>query len=400
MPVVLYGCETWAVTLKEKQRLRVFENKVLKKIFGAKRDEVTGEWRKLHNAELHALKIFGAKRDEVTGEWRKLHNAELHALYSSPDMIRNIKSRRLRWAGHVARMDESRNAYRVLVGRLEGKRPLGRPRRRWEDNIKMDLREVGYDGRDWINLAQDRDQWRTYVRAAMNLRPFPKGGAEIPPLNSRRHVYKQRKHLKDDVGCRCDATGLSECREFRSVNGHLVLLDSGNSVLRREVSQVSSILFNIYLENLVTNCFQNMGGVIVRGRRINYVKFADDMALLAEEETVLRDMLLELNDSCDEDHSHRKKNNKDRIINEVVLERVSEERMMLKLIRKRKRNWLGHWLRRNCLLKDALEGIVNGRRVRGRRRYQMIDDIKKCGSYAETKRKAENRKYQRKLDLQ
>ncbi|KAJ4442380.1 hypothetical protein ANN_03966 [Periplaneta americana] len=115
------------------------------------------------------LQNTAAKRDEVTGEWRKLNNTELHALYSSPDIIRNIKSRRLRWAGHVARMGEYRNAYRVLVGRPEGKRPLGRPRRRWEDNIKMDLREVGYD-REWINLAQDRDQWRAYVRAAMNLR--------------------------------------------------------------------------------------------------------------------------------------------------------------------------------------------------------------------------------------
>ncbi|KAJ4432813.1 hypothetical protein ANN_21452 [Periplaneta americana] len=115
-------------------------------------------------------KIFGAKRDEVTGEWRKLHNTELHALYSSPDIIRNIKSRRLRWARHVAHMGESRNAYRVLVGRSEGIRSLGRPRRRWEDNIKMDLREVGYDDRYWINLAQDRDQWRAYVRAGMNLR--------------------------------------------------------------------------------------------------------------------------------------------------------------------------------------------------------------------------------------
>ena len=114
-------------------------------------------------------KIFGTKIDEVTEEWRKLHNAELHALYSSPDITRDIKSRRLRWAGHVARMGESRNAYRVLVGRPEGKRPLGRPRRRWEDNIKMDLREVGYDDRDWINLAQDRDRWRAYMRAAMNL---------------------------------------------------------------------------------------------------------------------------------------------------------------------------------------------------------------------------------------
>ncbi|KAJ4437409.1 hypothetical protein ANN_17553 [Periplaneta americana] len=117
-----------------------------------------------------ARKIFGAKRDEVTGEWRKLHNAELHALYSSSDIIRNIQSRRLRWAKHVARMGESRNAYRVLVGRPEGKRPLGRQRRRWEDNIKMDLREVGYDDRDWIYLAQDRNRWRAYVRAAMNLR--------------------------------------------------------------------------------------------------------------------------------------------------------------------------------------------------------------------------------------
>ncbi|KAJ4434033.1 hypothetical protein ANN_16352 [Periplaneta americana] len=100
LPVVLYGCETWTLTLREEQRLRVFENKVLRK-------------------------IFGAKRDEVTGECRKLHNTELHALYSSPDIIRNIKSRRLRWAGQVARTGESRNAYRVLVGRPEGKRPLG-----------------------------------------------------------------------------------------------------------------------------------------------------------------------------------------------------------------------------------------------------------------------------------
>ncbi|KAJ4444500.1 hypothetical protein ANN_06292 [Periplaneta americana] len=115
-------------------------------------------------------KIFRAKWVEVTGEWRKLHNAELHALYSSRDIIRNIKSRRLRWAGHVARMGESRNAYRVLVGRPEGKRPLGIARRRWEDNIKMYLREVAYDDRDWINLAQDWDRWRAYVRAAMNLR--------------------------------------------------------------------------------------------------------------------------------------------------------------------------------------------------------------------------------------
>ena len=98
-------------------------------------------------------KIFGAKRDEITGEWRTLHNAELHALYSSPNIIMSIKSRRLRWAGHVARMGQSRNAYRVLVGKPEGKRPLVRPRRRWEDNIKINLGEVGCDPVDGIDLA-------------------------------------------------------------------------------------------------------------------------------------------------------------------------------------------------------------------------------------------------------
>ena len=117
LPAVLYACETWSFTLREKHRLRVFENKVLRK-------------------------IFGAKKDEITGEWRKLHMAELHALYSSPNIIRSINSRRLRWAGHVARMEQSRNAYRVLEGKPEGKRPLGRPRRRWEDNIKTDLRWI------------------------------------------------------------------------------------------------------------------------------------------------------------------------------------------------------------------------------------------------------------------
>jgi hypothetical protein len=104
----------------------------------------------------------------VTGGWRKLHNEELHNLYSSPSIIRMIKSRRMR--GHVARMGEKRNAYRILVGDPEGKRPLGRPRRRWVDNIKIDLSEIGWDGGDWIDLAQDRDQWRALVRAVMSLR--------------------------------------------------------------------------------------------------------------------------------------------------------------------------------------------------------------------------------------
>jgi hypothetical protein len=97
------------------------------------------------------------------GEWRRLHNKELYALYSSPSIIRVMKSRRLRWAGHVARMGERGGVYRALVGKPEGRRPLRRPRRRWEDNIKMDLLEVGWGGMDWINVAQDRDRWRALV---------------------------------------------------------------------------------------------------------------------------------------------------------------------------------------------------------------------------------------------
>jgi hypothetical protein len=145
VPVVLYGCETWSLTLREERRLRVFENKVLRR-------------------------IFGPRSDEVTGEWRKLHNEELNDLYSSPNIVLVIKSRRMRWAGHVARMGEERGVYRVLVGKSEGRRPLGRPSRRWVDNIRMDLQEVGCGHMDWIGLAQDRDSWRTLVSAVMNLR--------------------------------------------------------------------------------------------------------------------------------------------------------------------------------------------------------------------------------------
>jgi hypothetical protein len=114
-------------------------------------------------------RIFGPKREDVTGDWRKLHNEELHNLYSSPNIIRLIKSRRMRWTWHVARMGEPRNAYRILVGKPEIKRPLGRPRRRWVDNIKMYLREIGWDGVDWIELAQGRDQWRALVNTVINL---------------------------------------------------------------------------------------------------------------------------------------------------------------------------------------------------------------------------------------
>ena len=113
-------------------------------------------------------RIFGPRWDEVTGEWRRLHNEELNDLYCSPNIVRVIKWRRMRWAGHVARMGEERGVYRVLVGKLEGKRPLGRPRRTWVD-IRMDLQEVGCGYIDWIGLAQDIDRWRTLVSAVMNL---------------------------------------------------------------------------------------------------------------------------------------------------------------------------------------------------------------------------------------
>ena len=115
-------------------------------------------------------RIFGPRRDQVTGEWRRLHNEELNDLYSSPNIVRVIKSRRMRWAGHVARMGEESGVYRVLVGKPEGKRPLGRPRHRWVDNIRTDLQEVGNEYMDWIGMAQDRDRWRTLVSAVMNLR--------------------------------------------------------------------------------------------------------------------------------------------------------------------------------------------------------------------------------------
>jgi hypothetical protein len=112
-------------------------------------------------------RIFGPKRDEVTGEQRKLHNGELHNLYLPPDIIRQIKSRRMRWAEHVARMGGRRNVYRVLVGKPEGKRQLERPRHRWEDGLKMELREIGWRYVEWIKLAQDRDHWWALVNAVM-----------------------------------------------------------------------------------------------------------------------------------------------------------------------------------------------------------------------------------------
>jgi hypothetical protein len=144
LPVVLYGCETWSLTLGKEHRLRVFENSVLRKIFGPKREE--------------------------DGSWKKLYNDEIHNLFSSPNIVRVIKSRMIRWEGHVARMGEGRGVYRALVGRPEGKRPLGRPRRGWKDNIKMDLREIGIDGANGVRLDQDRVQWWAIVNTVMNLR--------------------------------------------------------------------------------------------------------------------------------------------------------------------------------------------------------------------------------------
>ena len=105
-------------------------------------------------------RIIGPKKDEVTGEWRKLHNEELHGLHFSPNVFRVFKSRRMRWVVHVARIGEGSGVYRVLVGKPEGKRPPGRPRRRWRDNINIDLQEMGCGGMYWIDLAQDRDRWR------------------------------------------------------------------------------------------------------------------------------------------------------------------------------------------------------------------------------------------------
>jgi hypothetical protein len=143
--VVLYGCETWSLTLREERRLRESENRVLRR-------------------------VLGPKRDEVTGEWIKLYKEELNDLYSLSNIVRVVKSRRMRWSGHVARMREDRIVQRELVGKHEGKRPLGRPRCRWEDSIKMDLQEVGGGRGDWMELAQDWGRWRALVGT---VRDFP-----------------------------------------------------------------------------------------------------------------------------------------------------------------------------------------------------------------------------------
>jgi hypothetical protein len=129
MPVVLYGCETWSLKVRKERRLKVYENRVLRR-------------------------IFGPKRDKVTGKWRRLHKEELCDVYSSPNIFRVIKWGRVKWAGHVVRMGERRGTHRVLVGKSKGKRILARPLHRWEGNIKMGLQDVGCGGMDWIDLVQ------------------------------------------------------------------------------------------------------------------------------------------------------------------------------------------------------------------------------------------------------
>ena len=149
--------------------------------------EAEGVWEQ----NMVLWRIFGPRRDEVTVEWRRLHNEELNDMYCSPNIVRVIKWRWMRWAGHVARIGEERGVYRVLVGKPEGKRPLGRPRRRWVDNIRMDLQEVGCGYMDWIELAQDRDRWRTLVSAVMNLRvPWNAGNflTSCKPVSFSRRI--------------------------------------------------------------------------------------------------------------------------------------------------------------------------------------------------------------------
>ena len=142
--IFLYGCETWSLTLREECRLRVFENRILRRIFGFKRD--------------------------VNREWKKLHNEKLHSLYRSPNTVRAMKSRKLRCTGHETRMEEGRRALKVLMGKPTGKRHSGRARQRGGDNIRIDIKEICVNTRNWVDLAQDRDYWRDLVNAALSSR--------------------------------------------------------------------------------------------------------------------------------------------------------------------------------------------------------------------------------------
>jgi hypothetical protein len=173
LPAVLYGCKTWSLTLRDEHRLRVFENTVLRG-------------------------IFGRKRDEVTGQWRKLNNGELHNLYSSPDIIRQIKSSRMRSAGHTARMGEGRKWYKVLVRRFDEKTSVIRPRRKWKDGIKMDVGETGCVGVEWIHLAQNWDRWRAVVNTGMNLRVLAPRSQTVFGIQSSGGLSVQQNTMKRD----------------------------------------------------------------------------------------------------------------------------------------------------------------------------------------------------------
>jgi hypothetical protein len=154
--VVVYGCETWSLALKEEHRASAYESRV-------------------------SRRIFGPKRGETTRGWKQLHNEELHNLYSSPNIIRMVTSRRMRWVGHVACIWAKLNVYRILVGKPEGKIPLERPKYRREDNIKMHVGGLGWSSMDWIDPAQDRDQWRALVNTVLHFRI---------PLKTRKESFE------------------------------------------------------------------------------------------------------------------------------------------------------------------------------------------------------------------